>query len=256
MLQRYFIQLSYNGTNYHGWQVQPNATTVQETIEKGLSTILREKIAAVGAGRTDTGVHASFFVAHFDSQKDNLSHPDFTYKLNSFFPADIAVQKIWKVPADAHARFDAISRTYHYYITTQKDPFGIQASYKYLLPLDLEAMNEAAKTLLGYSDFTSFSRLHTDVKTNNCKIYAAQWEKKGQQLVFSIKADRFLRNMVRAVVGTLLDVGKRKLTVEDVKQIIEKKDRGVAGASAPAEGLFLTHIEYPDELMELKSQKR
>ncbi len=244
-LQRYFIQLSYKGTNYHGWQVQPNAVTVQEVLEKGLSVILRENIALVGAGRTDTGVHASFFVAHFDSINDNLDQSDFAYKLNSYFPKDIAIQKIWKVPDDAHARFDAVSRTYEYYITRKKNPFIDETSYKYLKELDIDAMNEAAEALQNYKDFTSFSKLHTDVKTNICTISYAKWEEKDDLLVFTIKADRFLRNMVRAIVGTLLEVGKKQITLEEFKSIIEEKNRCAAGASAPAEGLFLSNIDYP-----------
>ncbi len=246
VLQRYFIQLSYKGTNYHGWQVQPNAVTVQEVLEKGLSVVLREKVSLVGAGRTDTGVHASFFVAHFDSIKDNLDQPDFAYKLNSYFPKDIAIQKIWKVPSDAHARFDAVSRTYKYYISREKNPFVVDTSHKYLKTLDVEAMNEAANALKKFQDFTSFSKLHTDVKTNICAISFAQWEMQDEMLVFTITADRFLRNMVRAIVGTLLEVGKRQISLVEFETIIEEKNRCAAGASAPAEGLFLTDIEYPE----------
>ncbi len=251
-MQRYFIQLSYKGTNYHGWQVQPNAVSVQEVLENCLSTMLRTTIQVNGAGRTDTGVHASYFVAHFDSIKENLSHPDFAYKMNSFLPADIAVQKIWKVGVEAHARFDATSRTYHYYISQTKNPFNTETSYKLIQTLDIDKMNEAAKILSDFNDFTSFSRLHTDVKTNNCSIYEAVWKETNDQLIFTIKANRFLRNMVRAIVGTLLEVGKGKLSVSDFREIIEQKDRGAAGASAPAKGLFLSNIEYPSELLKEK----
>ena len=246
MAQRYFLQCSYNGTNYHGWQVQPNAISVQEIFEDALTRILREKIAVVGAGRTDTGVHASFYMLHFEAEKavpKNLVH-----KLNSFLPSDIAVQAMKPVLPEAHARFSALSRTYKYYISIQKDPFNTEFSYKYQQPLDLEIMNEAARVLFEYSDFTSFSRLHTDVKTNNCKIMQAEWRKEGEMLIFEIKADRFLRNMVRAIVGTLLEVGKGKLSIDDFRKVIEKKDRKVAGTSAPAQGLFLTDIEYPENL--------
>jgi tRNA pseudouridine38-40 synthase len=246
MSRRYFLQLSYKGTNYHGWQVQPNAETVQEVMEKALSTILREEITVVGAGRTDTGVHASFFVLHFDSEKNNLDQTNLVYKLNRFLPSDIAVLKIFPVNNDAHARFSATSRTYKYYISTQKNPFHTETSYHYTVPLNMEKMNEAANLLFEYEDFTSFSRLHTEVKTNNCKIFEAEWSREGEQLVFTIKADRFLRNMVRAVVGTLLEVGRGKLSIKEFCQIIKKKDRGAAGASAPAEGLFLTDIGYPE----------
>lgn len=244
-MQRYFIQLNYKGTNYHGWQVQPNAVTVQEVLETCLSTMLRTSVPVTGAGRTDTGVHASFFVAHFESVKNDLDHPDFVYKMNSFLPEDIAIQKIWKVTANAHARFDALSRTYHYFISREKDPFSAETSFKYLQPLDISKMNEAAKVLFNYIDFTSFSRLHTDVKTNDCTIYEAEWKEESGQLVFTIKANRFLRNMVRAIVGTLLEVGKGKLSVLEFQEIIEQKDRGAAGASAPAKGLFLSGIKYP-----------
>ncbi|NOY96853.1 MAG: tRNA pseudouridine(38-40) synthase TruA [Chlorobi bacterium] len=245
MSRRYFIQLNYKGTNYHGWQVQPNAVTVQEALEMALSTILRETIKVVGAGRTDTGVHAGFFIAHFDSVNTGLANDSIVNKLNSFLPNDIAIQNIREVANDAHARFDAVSRTYHYYISRVKDPFSIETAYKYTSPLDVDAMNNAAKILFEYGDFTSFSRLHTDVKTNNCKISIAEWKEEGGQLVFTIKADRFLRNMVRAIVGTLLEVGKGKLSIDDMRRIIEQKDRCAAGASAPAKGLFLAAIEYP-----------
>ncbi len=250
MSQRYFLQCSYKGTNYHGWQIQPNAISVQEIFEKTLSTQLREKIAVVGAGRTDTGVHASFFILHFDSNNNQI--PDnFVYKLNSFLPEDIAVQKLWRVNNDLHARFSAFSRTYKYYISTEKNPFKTETSYRYLKPLEIEKMNEAAKVLFEYEDFTSFSRLHTDVKTNNCKIMIAEWELESGKLVFTIKADRFLRNMVRAIVGTLLEIGRGKLSIPDFRKIIEKKDRNLAGASAPAQGLFLVDIEYPGTVFNL-----
>jgi len=248
MLQRYFLQLSYKGTRYHGWQVQPNAISVQEVMENALTTLLREKITVVGAGRTDTGVHASYYILHFDLENGLRKNYDLVYKLNSFLPDDIAVQACWPVSGEAHARFRALSRTYHYFISTKKDPFSNESSYYYSLPLDVDKMNEAAQILFEYEDFTSFSRLHTDVKTNNCKIMQAEWKQEGSQLVFVIKADRFLRNMVRAIVGTLLEVGKGKLNVEEFRQIIERQDRGAAGASAPAHGLFLTNIEYPKDI--------
>lgn len=248
MPQRYFLQCNYKGTRYHGWQVQPNAISVQEVLEKALSTILHEKISVIGAGRTDTGVHASFFMLHFDVDKPVPESFDLVYKLNSFLPADIAVQSFWPVNNDAHARFSALSRTYHYNISQEKDPFTEETSYLYLQKPDIEKMNKAAAVLSEYSDFTSFSRLHTDVKTNNCKIMQAVWKEEGSRLVFVIKADRFLRNMVRAIVGTLLEVGRGKLSIDDFRGIIEQKDRGAAGASAPAQGLFLIDIEYPKEI--------
>lgn len=254
MPQRYFLQLSYKGTNYHGWQIQPNAISVQEVMEDALSKILREKIAVVGAGRTDTGVHASFFILHFDIENSIPEKLDIVYKLNSFLPADIAVQKVWEVNNEMHARFSATSRTYKHYISTEKNPFDDDISHKYLKPLDVVKMNEAAQLLFDYKDFTSFSRLHTDVKTNDCEIMHAEWTEEKTQLIFTVKANRFLRNMVRAVVGTLLEVGKVKLTIEQFREIIEKKNRGVAGASAPAQGLFLVGIEYPEESHSVQSQ--
>ena len=253
MPQRYFLQLSYKGARYHGWQIQPNAVSVQEVMENALSTLLREKISVVGAGRTDTGVHASFFVLHFDSSNETIDGEKFVFRLNSFLPGDIAVQQIYPVSQDAHARFSALSRTYHYYISTEKNPFTTETAYTYTVNLDMEAMNEAAKTLFGFEDFTSFSRLHTDVKTNNCKIMQAEWSRAGEQLIFTVKADRFLRNMVRAIVGTLLEVGRGKMSIGEFRTVIEKKDRGAAGASAPAHGLFLAHIEYPEELKAIGS---
>ncbi|MGQ8335488.1 tRNA pseudouridine(38-40) synthase TruA [Sunxiuqinia sp. A32] len=248
MRQRYFIELAYKGTNFHGWQIQPNAKTVQEFIENGLSTICRETIAVTGAGRTDTGVHASYFVAHFDSEKSNLDHPNFTYKLNSFLNSDIVIFSVHKVQEDAHARFDASSRTYHYFINVQKDPFTQETSWYLRYPLNVDKMNEACAVLFDYIDFTSFSKLHTDVKTNNCKIYYAKWKQDDNRVIFKIKADRFLRNMVRAIVGTMVDIGQGKISVQDLRDIIEAKDRSVAGVSVPAQGLFLSHIAYPEEI--------
>lgn len=248
MLQRYFLQISYKGANYHGWQVQPNAASVQEVMEKVLSTLLHENISAVGAGRTDTGVHASFFMLHFDTENTDINSENFVYKLNSFLPDDIAVQQIRKVKNDAHARFSALSRTYKYYLTTEKNPFTTETAYRCKQKPDIKSMNEVAKILFEYVDFTSFSRLHTNVKTNDCKIYQAEWIEEGNTLVFKIKADRFLRNMVRAIVGTLLEVGNGKLSKDDFRSIIEQKDRKFAGTSAPAHGLFLVDIEYPEDI--------
>jgi len=243
-VQRYFLQLSYKGSRYFGWQRQPNAISVQDVIEKTLSTVLREDIAVVGAGRTDTGVHASFYVLHFDVSNEIQEPEKLVYHLNRFLPDDIAVQKINKVNNDFHARFSAASRTYKYFISTVKDPFNTETCYQFTIPLDVEKMNEAAKTLFEYTDFTSFAKLHTDVKTNNCKIFQAEWERNDNKLVFTIKADRFLRNMVRAIVGTLLEIGKGKITGDDFRSIIEMKNRGAAGTSAPPQGLFLVDIGY------------
>jgi len=243
-VQRYFLQLSYKGSRYFGWQRQPNEISVQEVLEKALSTVLREDIAVVGAGRTDTGVHASFYVLHFDVSNEIQEPEKLVYHLNRFLPGDIAVQNIKKVNNDFHARFSAASRTYKYFISTVKDPFNTETCYQFTIPLDVEKMNEAAKTLFEYTDFTSFAKLHTDVKTNNCKIFQAEWERNDNQLVFTIKADRFLRNMVRAIVGTLLEIGKGKITGDDFRSIIEMKNRGAAGTSAPPQGLFLVDIGY------------
>jgi tRNA pseudouridine38-40 synthase len=246
LIQRYFIELAYKGTNFHGWQIQPNAVSVQECLEKALSTITREAIAVTGAGRTDTGVHASYFVAHFDSEKLNLDHPDFAHKLNSFLGQDIVIFRVSKVSPEAHARFDAISRTYHYHINLRKDPFALETSWHFFIQPDIEHMNEASRILFEYTDFTSFSKLHTDVKTNNCKIYQAEWIQTGKNIVFTVKADRFLRNMVRALVGTIMEVGIEKIDLDQFRKIIEQKDRGAAGLSVPAQGLFLTDVEYPE----------
>ncbi|MBS9767960.1 MAG: tRNA pseudouridine(38-40) synthase TruA [Flavobacteriaceae bacterium] len=244
-MARFFIQLNYKGTNFHGWQIQPNAVTVQETLEKALSLLLREEIKIIGCGRTDTGVHAKDFFAHFDCEKLNFELPKLTFKLNSLLPKDIAIQRIFEVSSDAHARFDATERTYKYYISKVKTPFTYEQSYFYPFALDCTAMNKASEQLLNYSDFTSFSKLHTDSKTNICKIKQAYWRETETELVFTITADRFLRNMVRAIVGTLLEVGKGKCSIADFCEIIEAKDRGKAGSSAPAEGLFLYRILYP-----------
>ena len=247
-MQRYFIQLSYDGTAYHGWQVQPNGITVQETLEKALSVVARETVAVTGAGRTDAGVHSSFYVAHFDTENVNLDDEKIIHNLNSLLPHDIAVQNVYKVNPDAHARFDALSRTYKYYMIKSKDPFSRLYAAKEVRIPDFVKMNEAACKLFDYDDFTSFSKLGTDVKTNNCKVYLAEWVDEGNRFVFTIRADRFLRNMVRAIVGTLLEVGFGKITINDFSKIIEAKDRCAAGASVPAKGLFLVDIGYPEEL--------
>ena len=247
-MQRYFIQLSYDGTAYHGWQIQPNGISIQETVEKALSVVARQTVAVTGAGRTDSGVHASFYVAHFEVEKENLDNDKIIHNLNCLLPADIAIQNIYKVHSEAHARFDATSRTYKYYIVKAKDPFQrFYAAREARVP-DLARMNEAARKLFNYEDFTSFSKLGTDVKTNNCKVDHAEWIDEGNRYVFTIRADRFLRNMVRAIVGTLLEVGFGKLTLDQFCKVIEAKDRNAAGASVPAKGLFLIDIGYPGEL--------
>lgn len=245
---RYFIELAYNGGSYHGWQIQPGALTVQEELNRALSTLLREEINVVGAGRTDTGVHASFYVAHFDTSR-NLSDPSQTvYKLNRLTDKAIAIYNIYAVSADSHARFSALSRTYKYYIDKQKDPFTCDYAWK-IFPLpDIGKMNEACKLLFEYTDFTSFSKLHTDVKNNECILMEAYWEDTGRQLVFTIKANRFLRNMVRAIVGTLVEIGQGKTSLAVFRQIIESKNRCNAGNSVPGKALFLCDIEYPENL--------
>ena len=249
MKYRYFIFISYKGTAYHGWQIQPNSATVQKLIDHALSTILGETISVTGAGRTDTGVHALVFCAHFDTMYPDLDkEKNMVFRLNRFLPKDVSVNRIRRVHDTANARFSALSRTYRYYISLEKDPFAEDSSWHIHGDLNTGLMNEAAGLLLNYSDFTSFSKLHTDVRTNNCKIYEAFWVHDGSQLVFTIKADRFLRNMVRAIVGSLADVGMGKKTIHGFEEIIRARDRRKAGFSAPAKGLFLAEIEYPDSI--------
>lgn len=249
MKRRYFIKLSYNGKNYHGWQIQPNANTIQEELNIALSTVLQEGINCVGAGRTDTGVHAKNFYAHFDTiNLFNIDVEHFLYKTNAILPNDIVIHSVHSMIDEAHARFSAISRTYHYFISLKKDPFCQDLSYFFPRELNVEIMNQACKILFEYKDFTSFSKLHTDVKTNNCKIIKAEWTETKNQIQFTIKADRFLRNMVRSIVGTMLEIGLGKISLEEFAQIIESKDRSNAGRSVPAQGLFLVNIEYPKEI--------
>ena len=240
---RYFIELSYNGKNYYGWQIQPEVISVQEKLTTALSTILRQEIAIVGAGRTDSGVHASQMYAHFDV--DKALDENFTYKLNAMLPDDIVVYRTIAVDTEAHARFDAVSRSYEYKIWLGRNPFLLdttwQLNYK---SIDIDAMNTAAKLLFEYEDFECFSKVKTDVHTFNCTVTEAIWKLDREELTFYISANRFLRNMVRAIVGTLLDVGLGKKTVEDFRNIIESKNRSNAGVSVPAKGLFLTKVEY------------
>ena len=250
-LLRYFLELSYNGKAYHGWQNQPNAISVQEVMENALSTILKRDIAIVGAGRTDTGVHASQMFAHFDFE-DEFQTKDLVYKLNSFLPKDIAVHAINPVNAEAHARFDALSRTYHYKISTSKNVFDYDYAYQVQMPLDVASMNKACDILLTYNDFQCFSKSNTDVKTYYCYIKEAFWAKDKDGLMFTITANRFLRNMVRAIVGTMVNIGLGKLTPEDLHEIIASKDRGKAGFSVPAHGLYLVEIVYPDRIKEIE----
>ncbi len=249
-MNRYFIYLSYNGKPFCGWQIQPNGITVQQRIEEALSTILRRPMSIVGAGRTDAGVHAQLMVAHFDSEEPIPDLPFLADKLNRLLPKDIAIDRIVPVAPDAHARFDATSRTYKYYLTAKKNPFNYDWVYRYIGKLDYDLMNEACRILFEYTDFTSFSKLHTDVKTNNCRIMEAGWKQEGDVWVFTIRADRFLRNMVRAIVGTLLEVGRGKLSLSGFREVIEAKDRGRAGTSAPGHALYLVDVTYPEKIFE------
>ena len=240
---RYFIHLAYNGASYCGWQTQPELPTVQLTLEQALSTLLRQKVAVVGCGRTDTGVHASDFYAHFDAGE--VETQQLVFKLNNILPPDIAIYDIFPVAQNAHARFDATARTYQYHVSQERLPFRQGQYCRIYYKPDIDLMNEAARVLMEYEDFTSFAKLHTQVKTNICHLSVAHWEESAGEYVFTIRSNRFLRNMVRSVTGTLLDVGRGKLTVEGLREIIEKKDRCAAGVSMPACGLFLTKVEYP-----------
>lgn len=243
---RYFIEFSYNGKNYFGYQIQPRENSVQEELEKALSTILREETKTTGAGRTDTGVHAKKMFAHFDTEQkldENL-----VYKLNSFLPKDISVKKIFEVKNNFHARFDATFRTYEYYISLEKNPFTQDFAWQFRKPdFDVEKMNEACKILFEYEDFGSFAKIGGDNKTNLCKIYKAEWQQNGKELKFTISANRFLRNMVRAIVGTMVEIGTGKIEVNDLRKIIEDQNRGSAGSSAPAHALFLVDVGYDFE---------
>lgn len=250
MVFRYALELAYRGTNYHGWQIQPNASSVQEEIERRLTRLMgNSPVSVVGCGRTDTGVHASYYVLHFDCER-TLDTEELVYKLNKMLPDDISIWSARGVTEEFHARFSAVSRTYHYFVHLKKDAFALD-SYHLTKTVDFEAMNSAAKHLLGKQDFTSFSKLHTDVKTNICTVSEAKWNQLApDSWYFEIKADRFLRNMVRAVVGTLLDVGYGNLGEADIPEIIKSKNRGEAKLSVPARGLFLVAIQYPGDLFQ------
>lgn len=243
---RYFLKLSYNGTPFFGWQVQPHDVSVQEVVEKALQILFRQRVPVMGCGRTDTGVHAKEFFAHFDVE-ENLSEKrreTLVYKMNGLLPSEVVIHDILPVADDAHARFDAVERTYRYYISTRKDCFNFDFSYLCYRKIDVEKMNKAAELLLDTEDFTSFSKLHTQVNNNRCKVVTAFWTQTDGQLVFEITANRFLRNMVRAIVGTLLAVGTEKISVEDFQNIINQKDRCAAGTSVPAKALFLEKVRY------------
>lgn len=243
---RYFIELSYDGTAYHGWQMQTGEKSVQEVLQTGLKYKLGLNEKVTGCGRTDAGVHARQFYAHFEHPKDFTGEEliKTVHNLNGFLPKDISVKRIFNVTDEAHARFDAISRTYKYYINQVKNPFNESFAWTHRFEFDVIKMNEAASILLEYDDFTSFAKLHSDVKTNNCKILHAGWMQESGQLIFTISADRFLRNMVRSIVGTMIEVGQGKITPEDVHKIIQSKNRGNAGMSVPAKGLFLEAVDY------------
>jgi tRNA pseudouridine38-40 synthase len=242
---RYFIEISYQGKNYHGWQSQPDANSIQEEINKAISVVLQEEIIVLGAGRTDTGVHATQMFAHFDTAQE--LNENYTFKFNSVLPEDIVIHHLEKVADEKHARFDALSRSYAYKIWLGRNPFLLDSTWQiHYQKLDVDAMNTAALILLEYENFQAFSKVKTEVKTFNCNITEAKWIQQGNELTFHISANRFLRNMVRAIVGTLVDVGKHKITQEDFRHIILSKDRSNAGLSVPAKGLFLTKIIYQE----------
>ena len=245
---RFFINFSFKGTNYRGWQSQSNADSIQGEMEIAMSTLLNMPIRLVASGRTDSGVHAHKMIAHFDAKIQSNSMINFIYKLNKFLPDDISVNSIRRVKNDAHARFDALSRTYEYFINSKKTPFGNEYQYNLDQPLDINAMKEATKILKQYDDFKCFSKSRTDVKTFICNISFAEWTLLDNGYKFTITANRFLRNMVRAIVGTLLDIGLKKKCLNDFKKIIENKDRSLAGFSVPAKGLFLKEIKYPKNI--------
>jgi tRNA pseudouridine38-40 synthase len=248
---RYFITLSYDGAAYCGWQRQPDTSTVQQSLEKALSTLLREEIEVVGAGRTDTGVNASYYVAHFDCENGVADCAQLVYKLNLVLPHDIAVYGVRKVREQAHARFDAVEREYTYYISQRKNPFRRFSAWQYYVPLDVEKMNRAAAKLLEYDDFTSFAKLNSNNKTNICHVVKAEWcrcDSDADLLVFTIRADRFLRNMIRAIVGTLVDVGRGRYSVEEFEEIIRRRDLSLSSAGAPAVGLFLSDVVYGEDV--------
>ena len=244
---RYFIDISYDGSNYHGWQIQPNADTVQHQINLAFSTILNEEINVLGAGRTDTGVHAKKMIAHFDTNQ-TIDFEKFKYRINGFLKNDISLNDIYKVKEDAHARFSAISRTYEYRVSRTKNPFSVN-SYFLLRDLDFQSMKKACKFLHGSHDYTSFAKLHSENYTNNCEVYIANWKEDENLLIFTIKANRFLRNMVRAIVGTLIEIGEGKISFSDIETILMSKDRAKAGYSVPANGLSLIDVEYPKEIL-------
>jgi tRNA pseudouridine38-40 synthase len=249
-MNRYFIELSFKGTHYHGWQSQQNAVSVQSVVESALQMVTREKIKTTGAGRTDAGVHARVFYAHFDSNYNFMQDVTHTlYKLNALLPPDILILKMFQVRSEAHARYSAVSRVYEYTITCRKDPFDLDFSWHYPVLLNIKRMNQASKLLISVNDFTSFSKLHSNTKNNICHVKNAIWRKKGDKLLFQIEADRFLRDMVRAIVGTLVDVGRGKISIFDFTRIIEGRNRKLASGSVPAKGLSIKMITYPSDII-------
>jgi tRNA pseudouridine38-40 synthase len=248
-MKRYFIQLSYNGTAYHGWQVQANTLlTVQQTVNEMLSRLLNEPVSVMGCGRTDTGVHATDYYAHFDTSVDLFAdEAKWIFKFNHALPSDIAIHKILKVRENANARFDAVGRTYKYFINRKKDPFNVNTACFIYGDLNVLEMNKASGVLFDFIDFSAFAKSNTQTGTNLCKLYFAEWKVENDLLIFTISADRFLRNMVRAIVGTMLEVGKGKITIEEFREIIESKSRSNAGLSAVACGLYLSKVEYPKD---------
>ena len=244
MRRRYFIQLSFKGTNYHGWQIQPNGISVQEELEKALGVLLQDKVRVMGAGRTDAGVHARCMIAHFETDR-NIVIDNFKFNLNNILSDFISIISLREVKLDFHARFNALSRTYHYVLSPKKDPFQHELAFRYLKNIDIDLMNRAAKCLLGERDFSCFSKSKTQTFTNNCNLQRAEWKEQNGLYIFEIRGNRFLRNMVRAVVGTLLEVNEGKRTVESLTELLESKNRSNAGVSVPAKGLFLVDIEYP-----------
>jgi tRNA pseudouridine38-40 synthase len=247
-MSRYFMELAYNGTRYHGWQRQPNGQSVQEVLENALSTIMRTSVSVTGAGRTDAGVHAAYMVAHFDLSEPHNEPMALANHLSRFLPSDIVVYSVVPVDDDTHSRYSAVARRYEYHVTLNKNPFTEGLATRLNYSPDFQMMNRVAILLCDYQDFTSFSKLHTDVKTNNCAVSTAYWEKRGSRYVFTIEADRFLRNMVRAIVGTLLEVGRGKIDEDKFVRIIESRNRGEAGISVSASGLYLTDVKYPENL--------
>lgn len=247
-MARYFLELAYNGTDFHGWQMQDNAPSIQQEITEKLSTILQTETPITGCGRTDAGVHASQFFAHFDTEELPVDKDTLVHKMNTMLPASIAIYGLQQVQNDAHTRFHASKRSYQYFISTRKDPFHADRSYKFNVPLDLNAMNKACALLLGEKDFGCFCKANADNRTDICTVHHASWEQNENMILFNITANRFLRNMVRAIVGTLLDIGQGKTSLQEFELILASKNRSEAGRSVPASGLFLSRVEYPNNI--------